>query len=206
MSASKERSWPKTLPNPFVNDDDGKKKKDILLLRLAILDKDWKQVGPLLTKVEEALIKRYLGDWWVDLSQWEIFLRRKKIIDEMSFQDSHRQFELTYRCVRNEFEDWGNGGWYTKVVNQIKRFSKSLIQLSVDISQKEKTVSYEIKNEVASQGSRNFKKCAICFNGICSHALIPCGHVYSCEKCALVQTSCAICRQPKKGTLRIYLC
>ncbi|KAG2182384.1 hypothetical protein INT43_007314 [Umbelopsis isabellina] len=58
------------------------------------------------------------------------------------------------------------------------------------------------KNEVAKMSDF---KCRVCWHNTITHATIPCYHCVYCETCADKVKECAMCRQEKEGTQRIYL-
>jgi hypothetical protein len=45
--------------------------------------------------------------------------------------------------------------------------------------------------------------CVVCFDGRKTHAMIPCGHLALCGKCAAALKECPICRGPKESLLQV---
>lgn len=47
--------------------------------------------------------------------------------------------------------------------------------------------------------------CQICFMEERGVVFLPCGHLVACVKCAPSLSTCAVCRQPFTGTVRVFL-
>ncbi|KAG0266145.1 hypothetical protein BG011_003132 [Mortierella polycephala] len=47
-------------------------------------------------------------------------------------------------------------------------------------------------------------KCRVCYEGILTHAIVPCFHLCTCLECASQLKECVMCRGPKTGVQRIY--
>lgn len=47
--------------------------------------------------------------------------------------------------------------------------------------------------------------CKVCFENEVMTLFIPCRHLVTCNKCAVVLKKCAVCRQDIEGTLRVFL-
>jgi len=46
--------------------------------------------------------------------------------------------------------------------------------------------------------------CSVCMDRPPEVVMVPCGHIYACDKCGKKLKECAICRAPVKQVLRIY--
>jgi hypothetical protein len=47
--------------------------------------------------------------------------------------------------------------------------------------------------------------CVICYENRINHVVIPCGHVFSCEKCIVKINKCSICRIPILNKHKIFI-
>lgn len=54
-------------------------------------------------------------------------------------------------------------------------------------------------NAVEEEG----EPCVVCMDAEKSHAIVPCGHLALCERCAATVVDCPMCRGPKRAVLRI---
>ncbi len=64
-------------------------------------------------------------------------------------------------------------------------------------------ISDYIKRE--NEDLRNKLMCKICMTNTVCMAFLPCGHVVSCTECTYALDKCPICRQDKKGVVRVHL-
>lgn len=48
--------------------------------------------------------------------------------------------------------------------------------------------------------------CKICYKEKMEVVFIPCGHTIACIQCAVTLDECAICRQPIKMTIKVFMC
>lgn len=48
------------------------------------------------------------------------------------------------------------------------------------------------------------KLCKICYQVPCNMALVPCGHVVACDRCAVKFDNCPVCRQQIRSIVRLY--
>jgi hypothetical protein len=46
--------------------------------------------------------------------------------------------------------------------------------------------------------------CSVCMDQPPDCVMVPCGHIYACEKCGKKLKECALCREPVTQVLRIY--
>lgn len=52
--------------------------------------------------------------------------------------------------------------------------------------------------------SHDLAHCSVCMDRAPEVVMVPCGHIYACEKCGKKLSECAICRMPVKQVLRVY--
>jgi hypothetical protein len=52
--------------------------------------------------------------------------------------------------------------------------------------------------------SHDLAHCSVCMDRAPEVVMVPCGHIYACEKCGKKLSECAICRTPVKQVLRVY--
>jgi serine/threonine protein kinase len=65
-----------------------------------------------------------------------------------------------------------------------------------------------VAQEAGGGGEGEDDECAVCFDGVRTHAFVPCGHRCVCEECAgflMQQTKkCPICQQPAQQTMQVF--
>lgn len=50
----------------------------------------------------------------------------------------------------------------------------------------------------------NLSLCSVCMDSPPDVVMVPCGHIYACEKCGKKLKECALCREPVTQVLRVY--
>jgi len=74
------------------------------------------------------------------------------------------------------------------------------------ISQEKTDAAKESQSEKpADADNGNNEMCSICMEKIASIAMVPCGHLCCCEKCAAGLKLCPVCRAPVTKTQVIYI-
>jgi len=64
----------------------------------------------------------------------------------------------------------------------------------------------EEEQDVAKDASKSgSEKCSVCMDKAATVAMVPCGHLCCCSKCATGLTSCPVCRAPVTKTQVIYM-
>lgn len=46
--------------------------------------------------------------------------------------------------------------------------------------------------------------CSVCLDQPPEVVMVPCGHIYACDKCGKQLHECALCREPVSQVLRVY--
>ena len=61
-----------------------------------------------------------------------------------------------------------------------------------------------VENEIARTEAE--RSCKVCLDQPSSVVFEPCLHCCACQSCAAKIQTCAVCRAPIEGRIRIYLC
>lgn len=54
------------------------------------------------------------------------------------------------------------------------------------------------------EGGKDAKLCVVCIDSDVTHAIVPCGHLCCCGKCAEAMKECPICRGEKTAAIKIF--
>ena len=95
-----------------------------------------------------------------------------------------------------------------------KSFDLELLELQQYLLQKQ-FKSLKIENENLKTSQQLFEKeiqslkesqfCKICVNNEMNTALLPCGHLVTCNECASILKDCPMCRKNINDKIRIYM-
>jgi len=55
-----------------------------------------------------------------------------------------------------------------------------------------------------NDGGADLSRCSVCLDKPPDVVMVPCGHIYACEKCGKKLKECALCRTPVTQVLRVY--
>jgi hypothetical protein len=77
---------------------------------------------------------------------------------------------------------------------ELKQENDRLQSSLVAFGQELKDKNIELINIIHENKELNTKLCIICYENKKNYTVIPCGHVFSCEKCIVKINKCSICR------------
>jgi hypothetical protein len=162
-------------------------------------------------------------------SRMALFAHLRRVIDKERFFEGHHQthFNLKvaggptglgvgpYRCLAlgcNKFfasseELWGH--YHEMGVQGFEDLPASKKQETHGYNSqlKEESGPAQLANSTLPSEeaeSHDLSVCSVCMDRAPEVVMVPCGHIYACEKCGKKLAECAICRTPVSQVLRVY--
>jgi len=139
-----------------------------------------------------------LRDWeesddpWVEHAAWFPKCMHVVLIKGQTFIEECRQLKEPKAAVMDQ-----NGlPQDTQKSQESSSSMQSVPQGSVSTPQENGSEGNEIDDA---------RLCQICFTEERGVVFLPCGHLVACVKCAPSLSTCAVCRQPFTGTVRVFL-
>ncbi|XP_039289307.1 death-associated inhibitor of apoptosis 1 isoform X2 [Nilaparvata lugens] len=138
---------------------------------------------------------------WFNRCHYVLSIKGKQFVDKVCNKKS-QQDETAIQTEQTESE---SAPLSTEPRNESE--PSTTTSTSVQPSSASSSVASNAASNVESAASptADSRLCKICYMEEMGILFLPCGHIVACPKCALLLTTCAVCRKPYSATVRAFL-